>query len=226
MFRYDLHVHTSESSRCASSNAADMVDRYKSLGFDGIVITDHFYTRSSVAPREAPWEEFVFKFKEGFRCASRRGNEVGLKVFYGWEYTYHESDYLTLGLDNDWLLAHPEVRNMDIADYTKIVHEAGGYIIHAHPFREASYISYFTLLPRLVDAVEVNNGDNSRFENERAYEYAKSYDLTMTGGTDNHSVRTTHFAGIETENKINTIFDLIDTFRKREHKVFEADYET
>ena len=42
-YRYDLHVHTYEGSACARSTGAELADFYKEKGYDGIVISDHFW---------------------------------------------------------------------------------------------------------------------------------------------------------------------------------------
>lgn len=36
MYRYDLHVHTSEVSPCAHLNVKEMVRRYEAAGYQGI----------------------------------------------------------------------------------------------------------------------------------------------------------------------------------------------
>ena len=53
-YRYDLHVHTYEGSACARSLAADIADFYKAKGYDGIVITDHFWTGNTRVDRDLP----------------------------------------------------------------------------------------------------------------------------------------------------------------------------
>ena len=42
-YLFDTHVHTKESSSCGGVAAADIVARYKKLGYDGIIITDHVH---------------------------------------------------------------------------------------------------------------------------------------------------------------------------------------
>ena len=52
-----------------------------------------------------------------------------------------------------------------------IVRENGGYIVHAHPFREkanAYRIDMIRLMPRDVDAVETYNAHSSDFQNSMA----------------------------------------------------------
>ena len=48
VFRIDTHVHTSETSKCGRSSAAEMVAAYKAAGVDAIVISDHFVNGNSL----------------------------------------------------------------------------------------------------------------------------------------------------------------------------------
>ena len=41
--KFDLHVHTAETSKCGTISAPKLVDTYKANGYDGIVITDHLH---------------------------------------------------------------------------------------------------------------------------------------------------------------------------------------
>ena len=62
--------------------------------------------------------------------------------------------------------------------------------------------------------------------NNRAMEYARGYDLTMTAGSDCHSVDAKHLAGIEVDRRLTSIFDLIDALKNREHRLFRIDRES
>ena len=57
MYKYELHCHTSESSRCGQTSASDMADFYKKAGYTGLVITDHFLNGNTTVPKDLPWEE-------------------------------------------------------------------------------------------------------------------------------------------------------------------------
>ena len=222
-YRYDLHVHTYEGSACARSLAADLADFYKAKGYDGIVITDHFWCGNTRVDRDLPWKEWLAEFRHGYENAKARGDEIGLSVFYGWEYSFHGIDFLTYGLDNDWLEQYPDIVRMDIVDYLNLVRDAGAYVIHAHPFLEARYIPYIRLLPRQVDAVEVCNAPKTPFCNGLALHYARAYDLTETGGSDCHSVEATALSGIEVNHPVNSMTELISVLKNREHRVIRPE---
>lgn len=222
MYKYDLHVHTKEGSACGRSTGAEMAEMYAREGYSGFVVTDHFYTGNTAVPRDLPWEEWVERFCEGYRSAKRRGDELGLDVFFGWEFGLGGgTEFLTLGLDQNWLLANPDVRRMDPVTYCTKVHEAGGYLIHAHPFLEASYVPCIRLFPRLVDAVEVLNAPKGDFINARATEYALAYDLTRTAGSDSHNDRWHALAAVSVPCRVSSITDLISALRNREHSLIQ-----
>ena len=187
MYKYEMHCHTSECSACSRIRAADLVDCYKKLGFDGIVVTDHFFNNgSTTVPKNLPWSQRISLFTVGYKEALKRGNEIGLDVLFGWEATFDGTDLLTYGLDEAWLTEHEDCDLLGINEYCDLVHQSGGYIVHAHPFREADYIKIIRLLPRKVDAVEVVNACNTDFANKMAHEYAENYSLQMVCGSDNH----------------------------------------
>ena len=119
----------------------------------------------------------------------------------GWEACYEGTEFLVYGLDRAWLLAHPQIKDASIEEQYALVHEGGGIISHAHPFREEDYIPEIRLFPEYVDAVEgVNAMHSSRVSdchknplfNERALTYGKEHNLPFTAGSDQH---TTHMIG-------------------------------
>ena len=221
-YKYDTHVHTSEGSKCAKAGGTEMARMYKEKGYDGIIITNHFYKGNTAIDRELPWDEWCRQYKNAYEIAKEEGDKIGLQVFYGWEYSANGTDFVTLGLDNDFLLAHEEVKehSFDINDYCDLVHENGGFIIHAHPFREAVYIPYIRLLPRKVAAVEVVNAGRDDDLNRFALQYAENYSLPFSGGSDAHNVNRT-LSGIMTDYKLNSLADIIDAIKNKKITVIE-----
>ena len=67
------------------------------------------------------------------------------------------------------------------------MHEAGGFISQAHPFRRAPDIDPNVLpQPELLDAAEIYNAGNSDEDNSRGYDFAKRNHLYGTSGGDTH----------------------------------------
>ena len=224
MNRYETHCHTSEASACASASGEAQAVFYKERGFRGIVVTDHFLNGNTRAKPEMSWEEKVGMLMSGYENAKKTGDRIGLDVFFGWEYGYKGADFLTYGLGKEWLLCHPEVMELPPNDYFDLVHKEGGYISHAHPFREDWYIDMIRLFPRKCDAVEIINSCRKPLENEMAKIYADKYGLPYTAGSDNHHAAQERLSGIETDETVRDIPHLIEILRSGRYTLFDAHY--
>ena len=132
----------------------------------------------------------------GYEHAKAEGDKLGLQVFFGWESGYQGTEFLIYGPDKKWLLEHPQIRDATIPEQFELVHQGGGIVVHAHPFREASYISEIRLFPEYVDGVEGVNATHSSTRktiplhpeyNECAINYAREHGLPLTGGSDQHN---------------------------------------
>ncbi|MBQ8966307.1 PHP domain-containing protein [Ruminococcus sp.] len=206
MYKYETHLHTAETSACASATGAEQARRYKEEGYDGIFVTDHFFNSNTTVPRDLPWKERVDLYCKGYENARAEGDRIGLKVFFGIEYTYDGADILVYGLDKQWLCDHPDC-DKDFFRFHDDARASGALLIHAHPFRQADYLrGVIKLLPRWVDGVEVyNSGNGEESWNEEAEWYAKTFGFRVTAGTDNHhlSVEQDRLAGVMSEVEIS-----------------------
>lgn len=215
-FLYETHMHTSEGSACGKSGGAQMARAYAEAGYTGVIVTDHFFYGNTAVDRTLPWKEWVEHFCLGYEHMKAEGDKLGLQVFFGWESGYHGPEFLVYGLDKEWLLTHPEIRDATVEEQYRLVHEGGGMISQAHPYREASYISEVLLYPEYVDAVEGVNaahaGRLSGFKaghpeyNVRAIAYAQKYHLPMTAGSDQHSTQML-YGGMVFPRKLENIYD-------------------
>ncbi len=195
-YRYETHMHTAESSACACSTGEEMARAYREAGYTGIVITDHFFYGNTAVDRKLSWSAWVERFCLGYEHAKKCGDEIGLQVFFGWESCYKGTEFLVYGLDKEWLLTHPGIRDATVEEQYQMVHEGGGMISHAHPFREEPYIPEIRLYPEYVDAVEGVNATHTSPEsfahrnpvfNERALAYGREHKLALTAGSDQHT---------------------------------------
>ena len=216
LYKYETHMHTSEASDCASSSGAEMAEAHKIKGYTGIIVTDHFFNGNTCVPKTLSWRERVELFCKGYENAKKCGDEIGLQVFFGWEYGSEHSDFLTYGPDKNWLIQHPEIMDMHLCDYIKFIKRAGGMVIQAHPFREASYIKMTKFAPEYVDGIEIINAshENPVF-NERAEFYAKSYNLPVTAGSDTHSTEFLFGGGVGFDHKLSSVHEYIKLVKAR-----------
>lgn len=213
-YAIETHMHTAEASRCAEASGSEMARFYKKLGYSGMIVTDHFFNGNTAIPPHFSWEERVRLFCLGYEEAAREGNRIGLDVFLGWEYGYFGTEFITIGLNKEWLLSSPDVLNWGVEEYLTRVRSDGGFVIHAHPFREAPYIRSQRFFPDMVDAVEVINSRNVQMEwDQKAHRYALEHRLAMTSGSDSHDARVIPNGGMIMSRRPRTVMDIISDFR-------------
>lgn len=213
-YKYETHCHTKETSGCATATAEEQVELYKKMGYSGLITTDHFFNGNCRVDRTLSWEEKIDCYCLGYEHAKQAGDKLGMTVMFGIEYTFLGTDLLLYGLTKKWLKENPQIMDMKVPQLIKLIHNAGGMVIHAHPFREVDYIDTIRLYPRDVDGVEVYNAGNMSEEmNVRADWYADSYGLPKTSGSDRHHNWFETFGGICTERKIENIGDYINAVK-------------
>ena len=217
-YLYETHMHTSEGSGCGRSSGAEQARAYKERGYQGIIVTDHFINGYSSCPKGSrmPWNKKMEYVIAGYWAARAEGKRIGLDVFFGWEFTIHGSDFLTYGLDFDFLLAHPGLDKLEVAEYSALVRENGGFLAQAHPYRDRPWVEYkFPVEPQYVDAIEIYNASDDPLFNEKAQAFAAKHELPVMAGGDSHSL--SHMpSGIKLESPAKTIFDIIRAIKERD----------
>jgi hypothetical protein len=187
-YLYETHLHTSPVSKCAGATAAEALAFYKSLGYAGVFITNHFIDGNINCSRSLSYEEKINFYFSDYEAALPLAKELGISVFCGVESSYGGTDFLIYGLDKAWFLAHPEIEGMQRSKLLTLMAESGALIIQAHPYREASYIDHIRLFPRHVHGVEIfNSSMKDPTVNAMAEAYAKNYGLLPFAGSDNHT---------------------------------------
>ena len=187
MYRYETHLHTVEGSACGSTPGKEYPEVFKARGYDGIFITDHFFHGNTRPSRDLPWPEYVDNYMKGYEEAKKAGDEIGFKVFFGIEENFEGDEYLIYGVGKEFLLAHPEIPHWTREEMKKWVHEAGGAVIQAHPFRDRAYIRKIHLNLDGVDGIEGINTGNTANDNLAALCYALHYNLQIIAGSDTHN---------------------------------------
>ena len=215
MFLFDAHVHTAESSKCAKWSGAEAAEAYMRKGYSGIIITDHYINGNTRADRTAPWEEQVAVATAGYKAAKARGDEIGLKVFFGIEAACDGAEFLTYGLDEEWLLKHPESAKLSMKEYLTLVRAEGAFVVHAHPFRRGRSMKCMHLIPDGVDAVEIVNFGNQEPDNRMARFYADTYGLPMTAGSDSHNFGDMRDLVVGTDTPIESVADYIERIKQK-----------
>lgn len=195
-YLYETHCHTSESSACGRSTGVEMAKAHKEAGYAGMIITNHNWGGNTCVDRSLPWESWLDEFFKPYYLAKEWADKNDFQVFHGYEAGFAGTEFLIYGLSIEWMKNHPELKDATIEEQFDLVHQGGGIVIHAHPFREAWFIPEIRLYPEYVDGVEqinamhsspyVVNGSYSGDYNDKAAAYAKEHDFTVTAGSDTH----------------------------------------
>lgn len=208
---FDSHVHTSEVSFCGKVPAMEMVRRYKKAGYEGIIITDHYYGGYFDSLSGLPWEQKVESFLSGYKIALKEGSRIGLKVLLGMEITFFNSpeDYLVYGLDEEYLIGNPKLYDHTLDSFKSYIEGTGALIFQAHPFRRGLTPAPYDLL----DGVEIYNGNpRHNSNNDSAYAYAKDNNLKMIAGSDGHQIEDVGKAGILIPKEIDSMDKFIEWY--------------
>ncbi len=186
MFKTEMHAHTSEVSPCSHISAEELVRLYSKAGYNGLTITDHFNRFILDNIGADSWEDKVTLYYKGYDAAVKCAENIpGFRIFCGMELKLPENsnEYLLHGLDKEFFYKNEYLYERDLAEIKRLVNEAGGIIVQAHPFR-----SVCTPKPaELLDGVEVFNGHfGHNSHNDKAFALGKEYGKLMLSGSDCH----------------------------------------
>ena len=148
----DMHAHTSAISPCCLIPAPEVLAEAKAAGLDGIVLTNH-YDKSYVKDGDAA--AFARRYLDEFEYTRECGNVAGMCVIFGIEVTMakHQNVHmLVYGVDEEFLMAHPDLYDCTQEELYALVHAYGGAMIQAHPFRGGRKL----LDTKYMDGVEIN----------------------------------------------------------------------
>lgn len=187
-YRYEMHLHTKEFGWCAQVWAKDIVDIYVNEGYDGICVTNHFFSEGMETMQGDTWEEKVDSWLSGYNEATKQAWQYpGFDVILGAELRIEEGyeDLLLYGITRDLLVATPQIFSFTIQELYDFANKNGVLVFQAHPLRPGLNLKDF----KCLHGLEVFNG-NARHtnQNERVLQIAKHYNLLLIGGSDYHQI--------------------------------------
>ena len=173
--KFDLHCHTKEGSLDSNVSLYNYISKYKSLGYDGFMISDHNSYRGC-----KEWD----KIRHLPECEN-------FTVICGIEYDTKDAGHILVIMPDGVYLPLLKLRGMRCSKLIHVVHSCGGVLGLAHPFGVASSSAMgFKLMHEdlidHVDFIEVFNTCESSESNRLAEELAEKYHLPGTAGTDAH----------------------------------------
>ncbi len=220
-YRTELHCHTAEASTCANETAEATVEKYIRHGYTTLVLTNHF-THGEMEAHGLTYREEAERVRNAYLKAKEAAGDR-LNVLFGAELCLSEArnDYLMFGVTPDFLLSHEDIFSMRLGQVHDLCHDNGILLIQAHPMRRNMQV----IDPEDVDGYEVFNGDmDSDSQNDVALALAtylreSGKTLIMTSGSDHHNPDHTPTGGIETDEPITSMDQLIAVLRSGEYEL-------
>ncbi len=190
--KYDLHVHTSRYSPCSMETPEALCRAALERALRGIALTEH----------ECWWPD-----RELDRL---RRQFPDLVLFRGSEYTCNEGHFLVFVPEHldDLPPYHAEVLRLIDA-----VHERGGIVIWAHPFRFGEPWSEWVDHADL-DGVEVSSSNMNGRTGELARKVADKRGFRIFRNSDTHSLDTLGAYFNEFPTDLQSTSELIQTLRR------------
>ena len=219
-YKYELHSHTSEVSGCAEVSAAESYRLHSAAGYDGLVVTDHFYTQALDDRYSHDWAERSYGFMTGWRRMKEVARE-DFSVLPGLEFRFRDSpnDYLLFGMTPELLASAPEIDKYDRPRLREFADKNGVLIVQAHPFRGSCTPDE----PWFLDGVEVYNGHPWHAEhNDRALAFAEEHGLIQTSGSDFHHPGMLGRGGIKTDRPLRSVRDLVEVLKSGEYELIKT----
>ena len=200
----DLHTHTAPKSDDSYLTPDELVTHAKRAGLDAICLTEHDWF----------WDD------EDIAELTRRHDFL---VLPGVEITTEEAHLLVFGLKKYIFGMH------HTSFVRRLVDEAGGVIIVAHPYRrhfplgaEPEDERYYPALTRacespvfeVADAIEVVNGRGSDAENAFSKEISERLNIRGIAASDAHEVKDIGRCATFFERRITNLEELITDLKE------------
>ncbi len=224
MGKFELHVHTAENDKCAAESGKSIVRLYKEAGYDGLVITDHYFSTFfdwfSDEIDIKNHHSIIDRWLKGYRVAHAEGEAYGMTVLLGAEVRFdgpNINDYLVYGLTEEFLYNAPLLNRLESLDELLNLLPPDALVVQAHPFRNNMTVKS----PEKLFGIEVYNGGTEPIRNQLARTFAEHYGKAMTSGSDFHSKHALARGGIITEKPIKTMSDLLTTLKSGSYTLIE-----
>jgi len=203
----DLHTHTKPWSEDSDLQPAELIHQAKQAGLDGICLTEHdwFWDKDALA---------------------KLSQEHDFLILPGVEMNTEEGHVLVFGLE-EYSFGMHRIENLK-----RIVDEAGGVMILAHPYRRQFYpdddiqntVEQYCQRPffRLLDTIEALNGRASAKQTSFSQELCRRLNLKGIGGSDAHSVSDIPSCATFFDRKISNVEELITELKAGRFRAVDA----
>lgn len=182
--KIDPHTHSCGVSVCSQARVEEIIDHKITLGYQGIVLTNH--CQKHYYP-ESEHGAYIERVVEEYERAKAYGEKKNFLVLLGlevsiWVPSYN--DWLLYGVNEEILRKSPCLYNLTQKELFKFCEENGAVLVQAHPFRNSGWGE-----TQFMHGVEVNCSGGDIFKAEAVIERAKECGLLVTAGSDYHNAK-------------------------------------
>lgn len=219
LYRYETHCHSNQCSKCAHSTAQELVRAYKAAGYAGLILTDHFIHGNTCVDPSLPWEKRMECYYNAYLQAKAEGDKLDFDVIFGLEHAYGGGqEVLCYGIDLAFLLNNPDIPEFTLEQFATRVHEYGGILIQAHPYRFGGW--EVPVRMDIIDGIEVFNAGNDPLKNQMALQKAQERPCILTSGADTHYTGEARIgqAGIALPYRVRDEKELVAALKKGDHR--------
>lgn len=211
----ETHSHTKEVSGCSKISAQELVGLYQKSGYFALFITDHFGCDFFDSPKmqHKSWEEKVDLYMMGYRNAKKEGERLGLKVFFGMEFTPLNSpyDFLVYGVDEGFLKEKGPFYRLETKDFFKLMHLNGKIVFQAHPYRYGLEPEN----PEYYHGIEIFNAHpRHQSRNNLALKFAYEHQLWTIAGSDAHQIPDVGRSGVMMPESVDSEKGFVEYYRQ------------
>lgn len=193
---FELHAHTNRYSSCGEMSPGEYIATARKIGLSGICLTEHntFW----------PEDEYRELCNKADGLVIINGNEQRC-----WDGDIIQGDFLVFGCRFN--LDRPKIDQL-----IRLVHNADGIIIAAHPFREMLGVREKLIYQLELDAIEVYSSNQEPWQTWLAFSVAEKMDIPVISGSDAHVSGLVGYAVTRFTVSIKNEMDFINAIKNRQ----------
>ncbi|MBP7137645.1 MAG: PHP domain-containing protein [Syntrophaceae bacterium] len=178
MIAFDLHIHTRRYSGCSFIEYEDLVGQAASAGLSGFALTEHGMR----------WPDAEFGRLRDIAA------ERGMLLINGQEINTFDASHRSEGEFLVFGLSRSLTKECPAAELVHTVHEEGGIVIAAHPYKLArgGKSHYYGAGDRVyqlkLDAIELCHPDHGESAMKKVRRAMEELKIPGTGGSDAHKI--------------------------------------
>lgn len=223
--KIDMHTHSLPVSLCAGHQPEELPEVFKAAGYGAFVLTNHYYPYHCDRLSDNLDEQAQI-FVETFNRCKKKGDEIGVKVFFGAEIRLigepNKPEFLLYGLSQkDFIETYP-LYNLTQKELFDFCEQKDILLIQAHPLRyEKGFVPADMNCLHGIEVYNPHSPPATRFE--ETLKIALENNKIKVSGSDFHLAEEVGIAGMIIPDYIDDQFMLRDYLKNGEIIIVNRD---